>query len=224
MCKQKDHSYCTELGTEPDIWSRLSPLTKPDFVERGFQELRSLITFTTKADLNSAENALLPKSDNDLRIWFDVHAQNVGTWRYKEFKVAFPSPTLPLDPIKDFSKFRRTVFIRDGVRCRYCESPVVPSEVFRKLNKFVGDDHLTLTTTNSTSGHYLMFCSTLDHVFPHSLGGRTDENNLVTCCWSCNYGKSNYTLEQIGLDNPLHREPKIDQEWIALVESIWQSH
>ena len=36
----------------------------------------------------------------------------------------------------------------------------------------------------------------------------TDFGALVTCCWSCNYGKSNHTFEQIGLDDPLGRIPE----------------
>jgi 5-methylcytosine-specific restriction endonuclease McrA len=47
-----------------------------------------------------------------------------------------------------------------------------------------------------------MFVATLDHVIPWSLGGRTDESNLVSSCWSCNYGKANFTVEQIGIRNP----------------------
>jgi 5-methylcytosine-specific restriction endonuclease McrA len=57
-----------------------------------------------------------------------------------------------------------------------------------------------------------MFVATLDHVVPLSLGGRTNESNLVTCCWSCNYGKANYTVEQIGIDNPLDRAVDLDLE------------
>jgi hypothetical protein len=44
------------------------------------------------------------------------------------------------------------------------------------------------------------------------LGGRTDESNLVTSCWSCNYGKANYTVEQIGISNPFKAMTEQDPE------------
>jgi 5-methylcytosine-specific restriction endonuclease McrA len=57
-----------------------------------------------------------------------------------------------------------------------------------------------------------MFVATLDHVTPWSLGGRTDESNLVTSCWSCNYGKANFTVEQIGIRNPFKVMTEQDPE------------
>lgn len=72
----------------------------------------------------------------------------------------------------------------------------------------LGEDAFPLGRRNSElSGYYLVLCATLDHVVPHSLGGRTIEENLVSSCWPCNYGKMNYTLEQIGLDDPRSRSP-----------------
>ncbi|KKK53555.1 hypothetical protein LCGC14_3093620 [marine sediment metagenome] len=36
----------------------------------------------------------------------------------------------------------------------------------------------------------------LDHVFPKSLGGSDDDDNLVTACWECNSAKSDLPLVQ----------------------------
>ncbi|HUW77243.1 MAG TPA: HNH endonuclease [Candidatus Nanopelagicaceae bacterium] len=58
---------------------------------------------------------------------------------------------------------------------------------------------------------------TLDHVTPHRLGGRTDEANLVTSCWPCNYGKMEYTVEQIGIVDPLLTPPMEDGERASFV-------
>ena len=138
----------------------------------------------------------------------------MGTWRYKALGVTTPEVRLRLDPVKAFAKFQAPLFARDNDRCRYCQSKVIPAKVFRALQRIVGEELLRLNGTNAgRSGFYLMFAATLDHVIPWSLGGRTDVNNLVTCCWSCNCGKANYRLEQLGLDNPFARVPSIDTSW-----------
>jgi 5-methylcytosine-specific restriction endonuclease McrA len=64
---------------------------------------------------------------------------------------------------------RKNIFIRDGHACQYCGS-VLPS--------------LRLT---------------LDHVIPRSRGGRSEWQNLVTCCYPCNNRKGNLTPEEAGM-------------------------
>ena len=184
-----------------------------DFI-RAFHEAKS-------GNVEVARGLLLASPDAALREWFDVHGQNVGTWRYKAFNLPAPEKDLPLDPVKSFAKFEVPLFSRDNYRCRYCQSQVLPAKVFRSLQGLVGEEYIPLKGTNSgRSGFYLMYCATLDHVLPHSLGGRTDENNLVTCCWSCNYGKTNYSLEQLGLGDPFSREPSSDSTWRGLTDFI----
>ena len=41
-----------------------------------------------------------------------------------------------------------------------------------------------------------------DHVVPHSDGGRTDSENLVTACWPCNAAKWDALLEEAFLADP----------------------
>ena len=58
-----------------------------------------------------------------------------------------------------------------------------------------------------------------DHVVPHNCGGRTDLDNLVTSCPGCNYGKEAFTLEQLGLEDPLARPP-VCSGWDGLTSLI----
>jgi hypothetical protein len=44
----------------------------------------------------------------------------------------------------------------------------------------------------------------------------TSLENLVTSCWSCNYGKLDATLEQIGISNPLERGINKIDDWDGL--------
>lgn len=205
MCKQSDREFCEVLGVDVALWSKDCPLPKPAWLKESFKVLSDAIKLAEVGNIDSARTLLKDSSDLKMRAWFHLHAQNSGTWRYKAFRVPAPTPIVPLDTVKTFTKFEPTLFARDNFRCRYCSSDVLPKKVFKNLKSLVGEVALPLGRTNPTrSGFYLLFAATLDHVLPWSLGGRTDESNLVTCCWSCNYGKANYTVEQLGIRNPFH--------------------
>lgn len=38
--------------------------------------------------------------------------------------------------------------------------------------------------------------TTVDHVIPKSKGGKTQDGNLVCCCYACNQRKASLTLEE----------------------------
>lgn len=213
MCKKRNADFCTELGRDSLSWSSDAPLKKPKWIKGSFESLVDAITYASAGKVDLARSILKNSRDLEMRTWYDVHAQNIAKWRSDAFKVQSPEPVLPLDPVKTFSKYESKLFARDNYKCRYCSDYVVPKNVFKKANLLIGSAGLPLGRTNLTrSGFYLIFVATLDHVIPWSLGGRTDESNLVTSCWSCNYGKANFTVEQIGIKNPFNsmtvRDPK----------------
>ena len=101
---------------------------------------------------------------------------------------------------------RANVFRRDGFACQYCAA-VLPA---REL--------------------------TFDHVVPRARGGRTDWDNIVTCCRACNDAKRDRTPEQAGMKlarrparpgwlSPaalamrveLRETPRVPEEWRAFV-------
>ena len=206
MCKQKGNRFCTELGEDSALWCKYAPLPKPQWIDDAFLTFSEVLNLVLENKKNEAKSLLKTSRDLEMREWFDVHAQNSGVWRNKVLGVPAPDPILPLDSVKTFGKFEDIMFARDDLKCRYCFSSLLPKKVFRRANLVLGHETLPLGNTNATrSGFYLMFVATLDHVLPWSLGGRTDASNLVTCCWSCNYGKANYTVEQLGINNPLLR-------------------
>jgi hypothetical protein len=203
MCKQKGRTFCYELGEDPALWSKDAPLPKPTWITDSFQVFSESLELIREDKLIEAKSLLRNSHDLEMREWFNVHAQNTGAWRSKAFGIPAPTPVMPLDQVKSFTRFEPSVFARDNFRCRYCSSEVLPKKVFKQVHTALGPEALPLGRTNTTrSGFYLMFVATLDHVLPWSLGGRTDETNLVTCCWSCNYGKANFTVVQLGLKDP----------------------
>jgi len=64
---------------------------------------------------------------------------------------------------------RDNVFRRDGFACQYCGAVLRPREL------------------------------TFDHVIPRARGGRTDWENIVTCCRPCNDRKRDRTPDEAGM-------------------------
>ena len=208
MCKQKGNLFCSELGSDIQKWSIETPLPRPNDFKNTWEKFKFALIHESQGDFDRAQSSLANDRGDSLRIWFDEDAQNAGEWRRKAFGIPGPTPAGELDPNKNFAKFLIPILTRDNFRCRYCSSTVFPRRRFKDIHSSLGDKLFPLGRKNSEmSGFYLTSCATLDHVIPHSLGGRTNEENLVTACWPCNYGKMNYTLEQIGLENPLLRPP-----------------
>ena len=218
MCKQGDKPFCTELGVDMAAWSRQIPLPKPAWIDKSLDDLRNILSLAQEGEIEEARQTLLESPDHKLREWFSVHGQNSGVWRRKAFNAPTPMPNGRLDLVTKLDPFEVAIFTRDNYHCRYCGSNVIVKKDFKKMQSLLGENEFPLKGTNETrSGYYLMLRATLDHVVPRSLGGATDEGNLVTCCWNCNYGKSNYTLEQIGLDDPFTRAPSREPKWASFI-------
>ena len=89
------------------------------------------------------------------------------------------------------------------------------------FSRVVGRDAFRPTGTNlERHGIELIFRANVDHVLPRKLGGRTDVDNLVSACWCCNYGKSSFTLEQIGVDDPWSRPLAAADGWDGLTSLL----
>jgi hypothetical protein len=109
---------------------------------------------------------------------------------------------------------------RDGFHCRFCGIPVIRPEV-RKLIHSLYPDSVPWGRTNATQ-HAAFQCMWVqyDHVVPHSSGGTNELDNLVITCAACNFGKMEYTLEELGLYDPRDFEP-VKSSWDGL-ERIFQ--
>jgi HNH endonuclease len=91
---------------------------------------------------------------------------------------------------------------RDSFTCQYCGIKTVFLPVLRALSstfpdRFPRDDGWTAQGTHPA---YSLLSATFDHVLPLARGGTSDPENLVTSCWPCNSGKSDYTLEEMGFE------------------------
>ncbi|WP_409561745.1 HNH endonuclease [Hyphomicrobium sp. MC8b] len=112
---------------------------------------------------------------------------------------------------------RQALIHRDTYHCRFCGIPVVRSEVRNRLRKFL-PEALRWGSSNSTQ-HAALQAMWLqyDHLVPHSRGGDNSLENIAITCAPCNYARMNYTVDEVGLENPLLRTPA-QSEWSGLEE------
>lgn len=218
MCRNA--KFCSELGTDPKKWSKRSPLQPPKYFDKS---LNYFIKAFEAAQNNQKKDAIkfLKLTEGDkLRDWYIEHGQMSG-WHHRVKALNKPKIekyTGDLEKNKSFSKFEAQVYQRDGYRCRYCSMRVIDRKALLKIEKLLGPSIFKVKGTNQQRhGVVLVFRATIDHVKPLSRGGRTSLNNLVTSCWSCNYGKLNATLKQIQIQNPFDYRVSIKSKWNGLV-------
>jgi|GEM_PF-765565 len=218
MCRGKQ--YCTELDVNPSLWSKRSPLVPPEWFKNELALFIDAVKAAVAGDRGKSIRLLSKIRSDELRDWYCEHGQMSGMFRNNELKIETARKNIPLDPLRSPDKYQKKVFQRDDYTCQYCGLKVIPKEVFAAYSKFVGVDFFRATGTNSERhGIVLAFRANADHVVPWIHGGRTSLENLVTSCWSCNYGKSGYTLEEIGIDDP-RRKKRINPYWQGLSEYI----
>lgn len=114
---------------------------------------------------------------------------------------------------------KRELHERDGHHCRFCGIPVIHAEI-RKYLHHLYPEAIPWGKTNSTQ-HAGFQCLWLqyDHVVPHSAGGENTLDNLIITCAACNFGKMNYTVQELGLLDPRIFDP-IQSNWDGLERII----
>lgn len=119
-------------------------------------------------------------------------------------------------PRKVSQPLLKRVLERDNWRCRYCGCPVVRSEAMKRLRQFL---RVRLTECYGDHAAFYFMKAVADHVQPHSWGGPTTTDNLVAACMVCNYMRSSWLHEELGIISPLEREPYPADGWDGL-ESV----
>lgn len=208
------------MDANPKLWDKSSPLPPPEWFNDELKLFIDAVRTAAAGDRAKSIQLLSKIKSDELRDWYCEHGQMSGMFRNNELKIETERKNISLDSLRSPDKYQKEVFQRDDYACQYCGVKVIPEEVFAAYSKFVGLDFFRATGTNSERhGIVLAFRANADHVVPWIHGGRTSPENLVTSCWSCNYGKSGYTLEEIGIDDP--REKKItNPKWQGLTEYI----
>jgi 5-methylcytosine-specific restriction endonuclease McrA len=205
------------LSDDPEHWDKHAPLPPPTWFPDAALAFRRAVISASEGDVASALLALRETREDELREFFVEHGQMAYRFRASPKRASLSSDR---DPIRSISRaLERAVIDRDHARCRYCGVPVVPRTVLSAFARVVGTDAFPTTGTNAgRHGVVLAFRANIDHVVPYNRGGRTDATNLVTSCWSCNYGKNRFTVEELGIEDPRASEPRPWRDWTGLTQ------
>jgi len=139
-----------------------------------------------------------------------IHWQSKGPDRIsKDKRAGSRMPSVP---------DQNSIFVRDGWRCRFCQVRIISRDARNTLR-----NHLRIRWNKDKAIEchtaLLALAASLDHVVPHSRGGTNDPSNLVSACGPCQFGRSEWTLEEVGFNSPWQRPPIID-EWEGLTRVI----
>ena len=221
MCK--DRRMCTELGNDPGTWSTHALLAPPQWLRDQLPVFSNSVRAAAEGRIKLAIDLLKTVRSDDLRDWFVEHGARSGKFRWKIRRELLGfDQTVPEYAKRNHkqpnAELQRLVLGRDGYRCRYCGIGLVPKNVLVDFGDIVDSDEFRAKTDKGRHGAILAFRANFDHVTPASHGGTNELSNLVSCCWSCNYGKRNLTLHQIGLVHPLTRQPCETSDWDGLTD------
>lgn len=219
MCKKV--KSCVLLGTDPTLWSRTILLPPPSWFDEQLEIFCGSVEHAGNGRLDEAISLLKRIRSSDMREWFIEHGQMSGIHRGRQLKIDAPSVSQDQrDPVDRPTRYEKKVFQRDSYTCRYCGLRILSKEVLVAFERAVGTTEFCAQGKDfQLHGIVHGFKIVADHLFPHRCGGRTNPDNLVSSCPACNYGKYNYTLKQLGLDDPLLRPPA-NNAWDGLVSLV----
>ena len=164
---------------------------------------------------------LLVKSDlRPLREFSYLLAGPINPEIHRQSKnpkfVAIPKANRPRMPNASQSL---EIMMRDGFRCRFCESRVVIKDALRIFAKYLPNEARIGNTNKENHFGLATLTASIDHLLPYSRGGTNEYTNLVTACGPCQYGRNRWTLEEVQIENPLCFPPIID-DWDGLTRIL----
>ena len=104
---------------------------------------------------------------------------------------------------------------RDGWRCRFCEVRVISKKARNILHNLFPEEARWGRRNHEKHCALAALTSSLDHLLPHSRGGSNNPENLVTACGPCQFGRNQWTLVEVGFNDPRDRMPMLDS-WDGL--------
>jgi hypothetical protein len=110
---------------------------------------------------------------------------------------------------------KRELYQREGYHCRFCGIPVIRKQIRKRIRE-VYPEALPWGRTNPRQhAAFQAMWLQYDHLLPHARGGNNDLKNIVITSAPCNFGRMNYTLEEVGLIDPRTRE-SVRSSWDGL--------
>ena len=113
----------------------------------------------------------------------------------------------------------REIFARDGYRCRYCGTPVVLREARKVFVALIPEAARWGRRNAELHCAFNALHGSIDHVLPFKRGGDNDPDNLVTACGPCQFGRNDWLLEEVEIEDPRKYPPVVDG-WDGLLRVI----
>jgi 5-methylcytosine-specific restriction endonuclease McrA len=216
MCK--DNLPCSLIGADASTWPKDSLLKVPVWLTESILQFKNSLDLYLAKDFTEMSQSIDSLRSEEIREFYSKHA----IWAFKTRASDKPIESKTLQKLRMPSlRVRNEVFMRDGYVCQYCTLPVVNTRVFHEFSKSVGTEKFSSEKSDTkANGIVLGFSATIDHVDPFSSGGDSDLNNLVTTCWGCNFGKLNYSIDNLGINDPRNFPKKVNFTWNGLVDYI----
>lgn len=102
------------------------------------------------------------------------------------------------------------IYARDGWRCRFCGIKVISRKARGVLvSRFPEETRWSAPEFERHAALYAL-ASSLDHVVPHRRGGTNSADNFVTACYGCQFGRGEWSLEEVEVEDPRLHVPRID--------------
>jgi len=205
------------LKTNPSTWPSQCLIPYPAKFDSHIDKLGQALKLAN-TDPDQSRDIARTIDSEEMKRWFIDVALKSGAWRAKYSGVSDVDVKTSRRRKAISQRRLEALFERDKWRCRYCGIRIAGNrKQFKKFAKAIRMPELVSGRTDeSRHGIYLMLMASYDHVKPHSEGGSNDDSNLVTSCWSCQFGKYKYSLEELGLQCPFDREPVALGAWRGL--------
>ena len=205
------------LGNEPSVWPRNCLVSYPAWFDSEIDTFVDSVKLASKGLLEESRSKLAKINSQELMSWFVEIGQNSG-----QYRINSRGDTQKREKSGAKRKWPASreleVLRRDNFCCRYCAIRLVPSKQLEKFTNMVGMNAFPNGKGNlEKHGIRLIMTATFDHVSPMSEITDRDRNvleNVVASCWSCNFGKNYFTLDELGLDFP--KATNHSKEWDGL--------
>ena len=218
MCTMASNSRLDEiLGKDPKTWPIFCLVQYPVNFDIEIDKFVSAVESAVQGSITESIKLLSTIQSQELADWFIEVGQNAGAYRMKGLG-RNTSKQHSGNQLKWPKNREYEVLERDAYRCRYCQIRLIHEKQLDAYEKLVGNEAFPNGDTNrSRHGIRLIMRATFDHVVPVSHDSDEDKNvleNVVASCWSCNFGKSYFTVKELGLELP--REPMFQDDWDGL--------
>lgn len=189
---------------EIDVATDLIDAAANEFVKENREQAEELIAEADLPEICEFVQRIIGPNDHEIHRPREVpDAPEAAVHRAKE---RMPS-----------TRIERMVFERDGWRCRFCGIRIVAKQAIKVLDR-VFPNVVRWSQTRDAGKHcaFRALCCSLDHLVPHSRGGDNALDNLVAACSPCQFGRNQWTIEEVGISDPRLRQPVVDS-WDGLM-------